>query len=59
MGLAPRGVGGHGELGLAVTAKGVELVQAEVLARGCTDGDMSDERAECEQLYRSRALDPA
>jgi hypothetical protein len=52
-------VGGHGELGLAVTAKGVELVQAEVLARGCTDGDMSDERAECEQLYRSRARDPA
>ena len=42
MELAPRGVGGHGELGLAVTAEGVELVQAEVLARGCTDGSLSD-----------------
>jgi hypothetical protein len=42
-----------------VTAEGVELVQAEVLARGCTDGDMSDERADREQLHRGRARDPA
>jgi hypothetical protein len=42
-----------------VTAEGVELVQAEVLARGCTDGSLSDKRADCEPLYRGRARDPA